>query len=398
MGTFFWSSVTQDKIDSWAVHLDEPSPVPEGSKTEFTQAVRTLFAIHALNMMDHLEAMHDPFAMAGDGTFGLKGFQLLAGLTPDHPLWDKIAPGSTWEERRNMIDAASVVCQPGNEAFLAELLGADGALNMVDILVWSNLVLNGTLSDQQIGHSRQVANGNCFALAAVNAIASTPEGLALLERSIVQNPDGSYTITFAGDPNSPVIVTHKDIITHTDFSSGDVDMLILQVAIEKYANAFPQRLGISTIRAGGTSAEVLQLLTGQNFVSYVLRFDPVATKNVLLRLADTGWPTTFSAFVGADGLPSRSGSSFAHAYTILDIDAEAGLVTFTNPWDSGKPITMQIDDFCTRVNSLNTLADADLQMEIPTILRVDQAAGTVTYINPRVGSDPVTVPFLDFRL
>jgi len=191
--------------------------------------------------------------------------------------------------------------------------------------------------------------GDCFVLASINALANSQAGRELIERSIVQNADGSYTVTFAGDPEHPITVTADEVASTGDgFSIGDPDMNVLEIALDKYAAQHPEVLGSSTIKNGGLEEKVFELFTGSSG-SLPCDFDPARTRDWLELLApslrDGTLALTFGTKMGEGGSFGDVPGDGWHALTILDIDLEAGTVTFVNPWDSGNPITMDIDEF-----------------------------------------------------
>ncbi|NJM32138.1 MAG: hypothetical protein HC848_03790, partial [Limnobacter sp.] len=67
----------------------------------------------------------------------------------------------------------------------------------------------------------------------------------------------------------------------------------------------------------------------------------------------------FSAGVDPNtGLPIRKDSPVsagAHEFVITNIDTKAGTVTFVNPWNTSKPITMDIDEFAKLPNLIETV-------------------------------------------
>lgn len=198
--------------------------------------------------------------------------------------------------------------------------------------------------DHEIDPSRQLWMGgedrhwgDCFALSTMKALSNTAEGREILANSITQDSEG-YLVTFKGAPldaNNPVRVTRGDMAS-IPHSTGDVDTAVLEVAMEKYARATGAFGG--TIGNAGYPSDAFKLLTGvepvtggQGSVADQIRAAGAANPNPA---AVFGAPTEFE----------NGKTEGAHAYSIQSIDLAADTVTFTNPFNSGKPITMDIDD------------------------------------------------------
>ena len=57
----------------------------------------------------------------------------------------------------------------------------------------------------------QLPYGDCFFEAALASLADTKQGQQLIKNMIKENKDGSYTVTFPGDPKHPIRVTAQDL-------------------------------------------------------------------------------------------------------------------------------------------------------------------------------------------
>ena len=62
---------------------------------------------------------------------------------------------------------------------------------------------------------------------------------------------------------------------------------------------------------------------------------------------------TFDSEVGEDGSPGVIGNGRWHAFSIEKIDLASGTITFANPWSSGKPITMSLDEASQKIATIS---------------------------------------------
>lgn len=360
-------SIFEDRdIANWNVHVagqaaysGATSGVPsEANKFTFIDSLALLASPAGVQTVDRLE-MLDGVGIA-NGRFGVYGIQRLAGLTVDSSEWAEVNPEATPEQRQNLINAAQVAIAPENQHYMNEASGGDSIFEANEMQNWLASHREGSgVSDQVIGSFSQGAEGNCWALASISAVADTPAGRQMLGQAITQNPDGTYTVTFPGDPSRPIVVTEDDLRHFNSFSTGDKDVKILEVAMEKYAQANPEWLyGKTTTTEGGNGLSGIELLTGSENISNTwVYFDDAATIETLHQLAQGGENQViyFSSEVDfGTALPGNYGNGSSHAFYIEEINLEAGTVTFTNPWNTDNPITMSIEEFAGRVRGFQT--------------------------------------------
>ena len=111
-----------------------------------------------------------------------------------------------------------------------------------------NTKIDGVLNQGEIG--------DCFFLASIAAAAVKPKGLQILNNSIKENSDGSYTVKFKG-ADKEYIVTPLELYDNRDnYSSGDLDVKILEIAANRHF--------LQGIKYGGNTAKVLDLILGTN--------------------------------------------------------------------------------------------------------------------------------------
>ncbi|NJM32057.1 MAG: hypothetical protein HC848_03170 [Limnobacter sp.] len=249
-----------------------------------------------------------------------------------------------------------------------------------------NTVLTPAVDGEVDGFS-QGQKGDCWFLSAVLALSQTPEGRDIIDESIQAHPDGSYTVTFRGAPDYPITISAKEYAEakkqratpgEPGWSTGDPDMLILELAAEKLVQAHPEILPTGktgTITRGGEPKDALFLLTGTPVIyqetgaventrafftrAFLLENEATLDTTPVIFDAHVKWPSPY---------PVEKGT--LHSFVLTDIDSEAGTVTFINPWNSKQPITMDMDKFCnlvirfTPVAPLDTLSNSSLVPDV----------------------------------
>lgn len=183
--------------------------------------------------------------------------------------------------------------------------------------------------DLQFNTAYQIGRGDCYLLASINSLSQTANGAETLKQNVKQNPDGSYTITFPGVksakqslisgkggvpiptkdgkslqtlPEDKVYIQNSYTISAEEFaaaqkqaghkySAGDKDVLLYEVAYEKYRNDVMKTIKANNIDpektleiagldmgghvkegdylSGGTGSSTLFILTGRQANQYV---------------------------------------------------------------------------------------------------------------------------------
>ena len=93
----------------------------------------------------------------------------------------------------------------------------------------------------KIEPSKQGELADCYFLAQINALAGTDFGKSAIKNSITDNDDGSYTVSLKGADKSYKISKQEILYAKTltqdgynVYSEGDDDVLLLELAFEKY--------------------------------------------------------------------------------------------------------------------------------------------------------------------
>jgi Ca2+-binding EF-hand superfamily protein len=223
--------------------------------------------------------------------------------------------------------------------------------------------------------------GDCYFEASLAAIAKTnPE---LIKNSIKDNHDGTYTVTFPGDPNSKITVsapTEAEIGLYNSSGKNGIWSSIMEKAFGQYkgdhkhcwqsTNGTPE----SNADGGGYATDVLKLLTGSDVNSITLNDSPAKKAEVARELeaafASNPPKAVASAIYGDSNfdqwfrnLPETTQANFykSHEYTITGFTPDGhggGTVTIRNPWggDANTPegtISIPLDVYLKNFSDIN---------------------------------------------
>ncbi len=267
------------------------------------------------------------------------------------------------EDKENPVKISDVL-----HYFSSKKLGdkEDAMLSKMNFLmrhVWENqhnervLFAKGKENDGVGLHGiQQGIMGDCYLLASVAAVAEmTPE---TIKRMVVDNRDGTYTVTFPGDKDEPQTVT-APTETELGLYNGSTENGMWGSVIEKaYGQWCQKSIGRRTPlnwTGGLTTAEgadgggwhlnrVLRLLTGEDADQdwNAFTFNSTTRRKLLEHVTGedkvpvVAWQKWFREF-GVTGVAN-------HVYSVLDFNPEGkdgGTVTLYNPWGHKESITFK---------------------------------------------------------
>ncbi len=240
-----------------------------------------------------------------------------------------------------------------------------GKLEIVDDTLWGKHG-DDPLKAIKPDAVHQGSLGDCYFLAPLASLAeSNPQAI---KDMIKTNKDGTYTVTFPGDPSHPVTVdapTEDELQTysHKDDDCGSW-VNVIEKAHRKYTGRETSDKGdnpqvaIKLLTKAGTTT-VDDDLSGKIFgigrtdESNVEKDLKNAVKNNEIIVASTAKDNTLREIFGASNDPGSLINS--HAFTVVGYDENSKTVKLRNPWGkSGEEgsFEMSLDDFYNKFENL----------------------------------------------
>jgi hypothetical protein len=181
------------------------------------------------------------------------------------------------------------------------------------------------------GGINQGKHNDCVFEASAAAVATTARGRAAISEMIVQDADGSYAVTFPGEPRNRITVTQADLKT-ARVSDSATWAGVLEAALIKWN---PQFANGAKLPANAKGAPGGAAPTPAQYALHLLTGSP-ASKDVAWasrigdRIAEAlGHGRPVVAFcANNDERALVSG----HEWTVMACDARAQRITLRNPW------------------------------------------------------------------
>lgn len=239
--------------------------------------------------------------------------------------------------------------------------------------------------DGEIGATEQGETGDCWLLSGVNALSYTEEGRKIIKDALEYH-DGYTTVHLKGAKDYEITNEEVEQARLKKYSTGDDDMLILELAIQKAFEDIDNKnliLGSvntnssiadrdGTIANGSHSENLLYLITGKesdyNFET-IVNFDGNWDKTLSETFDDfmlngkENLPTVLSALneTVIQDVDGNDVQIYApHAYALKE--ATDDTITFTNPHNSGADITVSRE---SAFNAFDIYENCDLSDNNP---------------------------------
>jgi hypothetical protein len=223
--------------------------------------------------------------------------------------------GSAWSDMPNVPNPVNASAQPNTHPFSPQTIANSG--------------LSGA------GGIDQGKHNDCVFEASAAAVATTARGQIAISNAIVQNSDGSYTVTFPGAPKSPIKVTQaglKAANVHDSATWADVLEAALIISDPNFANGAKLPSGATGAADGSppTPAQyALHLFTGSPASKDVASSSKIGNE-IVQAFGDAKPVVAFCA--NNDGGALVSG----HEWTVIACDPQANRITLRNPWGNYK--------------------------------------------------------------
>ncbi|MBU6450158.1 MAG: hypothetical protein KGS72_00150 [Cyanobacteria bacterium REEB67] len=217
----------------------------------------------------------------------------------------------------------------------------------------------------------QGASGDCYFDSALAAVAKTqPE---IIANSIKLNENGTYTVTFKGDPQHPIDVeppTDSELSLYNSASADGTWANIIEKAYADHQILFGGRkIADDTEQdaiSAGNAGRSLALLTGEPAPFYQLapgqaarmESEPIGVISPLDQL-EAAASQGAEAMVGIGNAPDGSGLASHHEYTVVGYQpgANGGNFELRNPWNDstkyyGSYFSISADQLAPGINNI----------------------------------------------
>jgi len=206
------------------------------------------------------------------------------------------------------------------------------------------------------GTFKQGNTGDCWLLSGIQSLSMTPEGKAVLEKSVKVDAQGNATVKLNG-VGKTYKITARDLKCSNELSTGDTDIRALEIAMDRY---FREELpdGMADID-GNTISKAFELLGDPNKTQVAYNQN---VQQVISYIQQTGMKGKASVTGMAGNVDPRNIDATnekgekvkvynAHAYSVKG--ADSNYVYLINPHDTSSTIKIPLQQYLAKFNLIS---------------------------------------------
>ena len=202
--------------------------------------------------------------------------------------------------------------------------------------------------DGYIDTVAQGTTGDCWLISGLNALSENQWGRDAIKKAINIKSNGDVVITLKGayGKKKQFTVTAQELNNaknSSKYSSGDMDVLAIELAVEKYRKQFGERLD------GGQEEEIFRLITGSHNTKTISNKQGIKNQIARAKASPEKYAMSANFYLGKGEY---------HAYNISRFETDEygnKFVILTNPWSSQTEIKITEQEFLKYVVEIQTL-------------------------------------------
>lgn len=202
--------------------------------------------------------------------------------------------------------------------------------------------------DGYIDTVTQGTTADCWLISGLNALSENQWGRDAIKKAINIKSNGDVVITLKGayGKKKQFTVTAQELNNaknSSKYSSGDMDVLAIELAVEKYRKQFGERLD------GGQDEEIFRLITGSHNTKTISNKQGIKNQIARAKASPEKYAMSAAFYLG---------KGVYHAYNISRFETDEygnKFVILTNPWSSQTEIKITEQEFMKYVVEIQTL-------------------------------------------
>lgn len=209
-------------------------------------------------------------------------------------------------------------------------------------------------ADGFIDPTVQQSTGDCWLLSGLNALSETQWGRDAIKQAINIKQNGDIVITLKGayGKKKQFLITKSELEVNKNnpkYSKGDMDVLAIELAVEKYRKQFGETLD------GGQEEEIFRLITGSHNTQTIQSKQGIKSTLQKAKANPEKYVISANFYLGKE-----AGRDAYHAYNVSRFETDEygqNWVILTNPWDARREIRITESEFSKYAVEIQVIAN-----------------------------------------